>query len=207
MAEQKPVAGIIVLSGTFSGQKSPGAHVQVAIQLAQRFLRARVVFSGMEETAGTAGANAAQMFVAAGIGPKRIMFEGRSRFDELKKALAERQRGDESGEHGAHQATLAHPQVSFAPLDQRTQSDARAFDVVATAGAAHREVAVSGHPATIYRWSRGIGRLMTPLCHFSVPLSRTTQYPGNPHGSLPKANSGAFRFRLWAWELQKQREK
>ena len=61
-----------------------------------------------------------------------------------RKTAAQRQRGDESGEHGAHQATLAHPQVSFAPLDQRTQSDARAFDVVVTAGAAHSEVAVSG---------------------------------------------------------------
>jgi len=75
----QPVAGIIVLGGTFSGQKSPGARVQVAIQLAQRFPSARVVFSGMEETAGAAGADAAQMFVAAGIGPKRIMIEGRSR--------------------------------------------------------------------------------------------------------------------------------
>ena len=61
-----------------------------------------------------------------------------------RKTAAQRQRGDESGEHGAHQATLAHPQVSFAPLDQRTQSDARAFDVVVTAGAAHGKVAVSG---------------------------------------------------------------
>jgi hypothetical protein len=63
----QPVAGIIVLGGTFSGQKSPGARVQVAIQLAQRFPSARVVFSGMQETAGAAGADAAQMFVAAGI--------------------------------------------------------------------------------------------------------------------------------------------
>jgi uncharacterized SAM-binding protein YcdF (DUF218 family) len=75
----RPIAGIIVLGGTFSGQKSPGARVQVAIQLAQRFPSARVVFSGMEETAGAAGADAAQMFMAAGISPKRIMTEGRSR--------------------------------------------------------------------------------------------------------------------------------
>jgi len=75
----QPVAGVIVLGGTFSGQKSPGARVQVAIQLAQRFPSARVVFSGMEETAGAAGADAAQMFMAAGISPDRIMIEGRSR--------------------------------------------------------------------------------------------------------------------------------
>jgi uncharacterized SAM-binding protein YcdF (DUF218 family) len=74
----QPVAGVIVLGGTFSGQKSPGARVQVAIQLAQRFPSARVVFSGMEETAGAAGADAAQMFMAAGISPDRIMIEGRS---------------------------------------------------------------------------------------------------------------------------------
>ena len=55
----QPVAGIIVLGGTFGGQKSPGTRVQVAIQLAQRFPSARVVFSGMEETAGAAGADAA----------------------------------------------------------------------------------------------------------------------------------------------------
>ena len=39
----------------------------------------------------------------------------------------------------------ARSSASFVwPLDQRTQSDARAFDVVVTAGAAHSEVAVSG---------------------------------------------------------------
>src|ERR1019366_3477349 len=59
-------------------------------------------------------------------------------------AGAERQRRDESGEHGTHQATLAHPQGSFAALDQRTQSDARAIDVVGTAGGAHGEVGGSG---------------------------------------------------------------
>ncbi len=75
----KPVSGIIVLGGTFSGQKLPGARVQVAIQLAQRFPNAKVVFSGMEETAGAGGADAAQMFMAAGISPTRIMIEGRSR--------------------------------------------------------------------------------------------------------------------------------
>ena len=75
----QPVAGIIVLGGTFSGQKMPGARVQVAIQLAQRFPSAKVVFSGMEETAGAGGADAAQMFIAAGISPARIMIEGRSR--------------------------------------------------------------------------------------------------------------------------------
>ncbi len=75
----QPVAGIIVLGGTFSGQKSPGVRVQVAIQLAQRFPGAKIVFSGREETAGAAGADAAQMFMAAGISPDRIMIEGRSR--------------------------------------------------------------------------------------------------------------------------------
>ncbi len=75
----QPVAGIIVLGGTFSGQKLPGARVQVAIQLAQRFPSAKVVFSGMEETAGAGGADAAQMFIAAGISPARIVIEGRSR--------------------------------------------------------------------------------------------------------------------------------
>ncbi len=81
----QPVAGIILLGGTCGGQKSPGARVQVVIQSAQRFPRARVVFSGMEETAGAAGADAAQMFVAAGIGPKRIMIKGRSRNAENAK--------------------------------------------------------------------------------------------------------------------------
>ena len=55
----------------------PGARVQVAIQLAT-FSARKSCFSGMEQSAGTAGADAAQMFVA-GIGPKRIMIEGRSR--------------------------------------------------------------------------------------------------------------------------------
>jgi uncharacterized SAM-binding protein YcdF (DUF218 family) len=85
----QPVAGIIVLGGTFSGQKSPGARVQVAIQLAQRFPGAKVVFSGMEETAGAAGADAAQMFMAAGISPDRILIEGRSRNTAENAALSQ----------------------------------------------------------------------------------------------------------------------
>ena len=75
----QPIAGIIVLGGTFSGQKSPGARVQVAIQLAQRFPGAKVVYSGMEETAGATGADVALIFMAAGISPDRILIEGQSR--------------------------------------------------------------------------------------------------------------------------------
>ncbi|MBI1867944.1 MAG: YdcF family protein [Methylocystis sp.] len=78
-SSNEPVAGIIVLGGTFDGQKFPGARVQVAIKLAQRFPNAKVVFSGMEETAGAGGADAAQVFMAAGISPSRIVIEGRSR--------------------------------------------------------------------------------------------------------------------------------
>ena len=75
----EPIAGVIALGGTFSGEKLPGERVQVAIQLARRFPSAKVVYSGMEETAGAAGADAAKMFMGAGISPSRIMIEGRSR--------------------------------------------------------------------------------------------------------------------------------
>jgi uncharacterized SAM-binding protein YcdF (DUF218 family) len=93
----QPVAGVIALGGTFSGQQSPGARVLAAIQLAKRFPSARIVFSGKEETAGAAGADAAQMFMAAGISPERIMIEGRSRSTaenaEFSRALVRPEKG------------------------------------------------------------------------------------------------------------------
>jgi uncharacterized SAM-binding protein YcdF (DUF218 family) len=78
-SSNQPVAGIIALGGTFDGQKLPGARVQAVVELAQRFPNAKVVFSGMEEAPGAGGADAAQVFMAAGISPSRIVIEGRSR--------------------------------------------------------------------------------------------------------------------------------
>lgn len=75
----QPIAGIIVLGGTFDGQTRPGARVLAAVNLAQQFPSAKVVYSGMAETAGAGGDDAAQVFIAAGISPSRIIVEGQSR--------------------------------------------------------------------------------------------------------------------------------
>ncbi len=104
---------------------------------------------GFAGQADCRAALAMTLFVDAALDSRHSQFEAQPVGQEFpdfapRKTAAQRQRGDESGEHGAHQATLAHLQVSFAPLDQRTRSDVRAFDVVVTARAAHGEVAVSG---------------------------------------------------------------
>jgi uncharacterized SAM-binding protein YcdF (DUF218 family) len=73
----EPVAGIIALGGSFNGRRSPGERVTAATTLAHRFPSAKVVFSGVEETAG--GADPVESFTAAGIERGRIVVEGRSR--------------------------------------------------------------------------------------------------------------------------------
>lgn len=75
----QPVTGIIVLGGSFDGQTLPGARVLAAVKLAQHFPEAKVAFSGMDEVPGAGDADAAQVFMAAGISPSRIVIEGRSR--------------------------------------------------------------------------------------------------------------------------------
>jgi hypothetical protein len=74
----RPVAGIIELGGTFSGQKSPGARAS-RHSIGATFSEGKSRFLRNGGDRGRGRADAAQMFVAAGVGPKRIMIEGRSR--------------------------------------------------------------------------------------------------------------------------------
>jgi len=72
----QPITGIIVLGGTFSGRRSPGARFDAGVRLAREFPDTKVVFSGRGHY--HIGGDPRSVFLADGIAPDRVEVEGRS---------------------------------------------------------------------------------------------------------------------------------
>ena len=72
----QPISGIVALGGSFNGLHSQGERFKAAVRLGKTYPKARVVFSGREETTGGADARAA--FLAEGIEADRITVEDHS---------------------------------------------------------------------------------------------------------------------------------